>query len=198
MKREVVEAAERPNGEKEQGEKFRGDGEQKKSKSRSSPSFAKRDRVRDDTTPAWFLVALLFVIERFAVGAYLDFRFLPVRFDLSLVGHQLVFLGEGLDFQDFSSAGLGLQSRFDFWREGIERNLLFDFDDGTVGGHGNVLAVAVDGHFDFVEDLALFFLCRESANGCSRTLRCHCLFNGRRKVGALDFLFLGGGGSCKK
>ena len=78
-----------------------------------SPPFAstsrpltagQRDRVRsrkgtrdarsaDDTAPAGFLVALLFVIERFAVGAYLDFRLLPVCIDLGLVGYQFVFLG---------------------------------------------------------------------------------------------------------
>jgi len=63
------------------------------------------------------VTVLLFVIERLAVGPYLNFRFLPVGFHLSLVGHQLVLLGEGLDLQNFSLAGLGLQSRFDFRRE---------------------------------------------------------------------------------
>ncbi len=54
------------------------------------------------------LSALLFVIERFAVGSYLNFRFLAVCLDLSLVGHELVFFGEGLDLENFSLAGLGL------------------------------------------------------------------------------------------
>ena len=57
---------------------------------------------------------LFFVSERFAVGANLNLGFLPVCFDLGLVGHELFLLDEGLDLQNFSLSGLGLQSRFDF------------------------------------------------------------------------------------
>src|SRR5712691_585570 len=90
---------------------------------------------------------LLFVIERFAVRAYLDFRFLSIRINLGLVGNEFVFLGEGFDFEDFSFAGFGLQPGLDLRRQGIERNLLLDFNDGAIGGHRNILAVAVDRHF---------------------------------------------------
>src|SRR2546423_12025453 len=75
----------------------------------------------------------------------------------------------------------------------MERNLLLDFDDGTISAHRNVLTMAVDGHFHFVQGLAVFFFCRESANGCSCTLCCHRLFNSWRKVRPLDLLFLSGG-----
>src|SRR6266446_6687866 len=68
----------------------------------------------------------------------------------------------------------------------------------AVGGNGDVLTMAVDGHFHFVEGLAVFFFCRESANGCSSALGRDSFFDRGRKVGALDFLFLGGGGSCEQ
>src|SRR5882762_9291875 len=58
--------------------------------------------------------------------------------------------------------------------------------------------MAVDRHCHFVKGLALFFFCGESANGGSRTLRRHRLFDSRRKVRPLDFLFLGGGGTRKQ
>ena len=58
--------------------------------------------------------------------------------------------------------------------------------------------MAVDHHFCFVVSLALLFFCRESVNGGPCTLRCHCLFDSGREVGALDFLFLGGRGSCEQ
>ncbi len=60
---------------------------------------------------------LFFVSERFAVGSYLNLGFLPVCFDLGLIGHELFLLGEGLDLQNFSFSGFGLQSRFDLRRE---------------------------------------------------------------------------------
>src|ERR1700694_4165578 len=63
---------------------------------------------------------LFLVAERFAVGSYLNLGFLPVFFDLGLIGHELSLLGEGLDLQDFSVSGLGLQSPFDFRRERIQ------------------------------------------------------------------------------
>src|SRR5260370_34854030 len=97
------------------------------------------------------------MIEWFAIWAYLDFRLLSVGIDLSLVGYQLAFLGERLDFQDFSFAGLGLQSGLYVRGEGIKCDLFFDFDDGAIRGHGDILAVAIDGPFRFVDGLAGFF-----------------------------------------
>jgi len=55
---------------------------------------------------------LLFVVERLAVRAYLDFRFLPVGIDLGLVGDQRAFFGERLHFQDLPLAGFGLKTGF--------------------------------------------------------------------------------------
>ncbi len=51
---------------------------------------------------------LLFVIEQFSVGSYLNFGFLTVRIDLGLVGDELALFREGLDLQNFSFAGLSL------------------------------------------------------------------------------------------
>src|SRR5947207_15305399 len=93
------------------------------------------------------LRALLFVIERFAVWSYLNFRLLPVRIDLSLVGHELVLFGEGFALQNFSFTGLGLQSRFDYSSQGIQRHLLLSFDDGRIRGHRNVPAMACYRHY---------------------------------------------------
>src|SRR5216684_1915165 len=87
----------------------------------NSPSGAKPSARLSDV--------LLFVIERFAVRAYLDLGFLPVGIDLGLVGDELAFLGQGFDFEDFSLTGFGLQASFYVRGEGIENNLLFDFDD---------------------------------------------------------------------
>ena len=56
-------------------------------------SPAQNNRVRDYD-------ALLFVIERFAGWSYLNLRLLSVRFDASLIRHQLVFLGQRFDLQN--------------------------------------------------------------------------------------------------
>src|SRR5260370_5013957 len=134
---------------------------------------------------------LLLVVERFAVRAYLDLGFLPVGIDLGVVGDELAFLGERLDFQDFSFASFGLQASLHVRGQGVHRNLLFYFNDGTVGGHGNIFGVAIDGHFRFIESLAVFFFGGEPFNGGSFALGRNCLFDSRRKIGAFDFLFLG-------
>jgi hypothetical protein len=54
------------------------------------------------------VLRLLFVIERFAVRANLDFRLLPICINLSLVGDELTLLGERLDLEDRSFTGFGL------------------------------------------------------------------------------------------
>ena len=116
------------------------------------------------------LSVLLFVIEWFAVGSYLNLRFLSVGIDLGLVGDELAFFGERLHFEDLSFTGFGLQTGFHVRGKGIENDLLFDFDDRAVSGDENVLAVAVDQHFRFVKSLAFFFFRGKSFDGGSFAL----------------------------
>jgi len=51
-----------------------------------------------------------FVIQTLSIGVDLYFRPFSVSHDLCFVCHKLVFLSEGLNLDQFSVAGLGLQS----------------------------------------------------------------------------------------
>src|SRR5579872_1637110 len=129
------------------------------------------------------------MIERFAVRPDLNFLSFSVVLNFGFIGDEFVMLGKTFDLHNLSLSRLTLQALFHRSRKRIEGDLLLDLDDSSIFTHRDVFGMSADHHLGLIVDLTVFFLLRETLDGCALALRGDCSFDGRRQICALK-LFL--------
>ena len=120
------------------------------------------------------------MIERFPVGSDLHFRLLPVRHHFRFIRHQLSLLRERFNLSNLSFPRFCFEAGFHFRRQLIQRNFLFDLNNGARSVDQHILAVSVDHHLRLIKCFALFLLHRKTLYRRSCALRRNRFLNGRR------------------